>query len=211
MGMAISLNDARDLEWYLGEGMCVFWRSTFGPMLERQHNLAKDHRGNWIPKSKVDSWLTVAISPTQHEPSYTPSDEALSRFARVSRILREIEHTDPTSVRVLEAYYGDVGCRWGASDIGRIASVYPITKSGGMVVKAARAKYPTSADVKDDELIATDLYAQKQTPQDVRRARHTRMRDEADIHVLKANLAWKATAMMIERRRGKPGLAKVGP
>jgi hypothetical protein len=61
------------------------------------------------------------------EPSYTPDDGALMRFARVSRWIMGVR---PGTARVLEAYYGHVGCNWGGTKWGRLFAVVPFTSGG---------------------------------------------------------------------------------
>ena len=69
------------------------------------------------------------------EPSYTPDDALLMRFARVSRWLVGMH---PAKARILEAYYGLSGYRWGSTKWGRLFAVLPFTAGGhSMLAKAA--------------------------------------------------------------------------
>ena len=66
---------------------------------------------------------------------YTPDDRALARYARISRILGNVE---PKSLRiVLEAFYGDVGARWGRTRHGRLFAIYALTPAGHKLVRMA--------------------------------------------------------------------------
>lgn len=69
------------------------------------------------------------------EASYTPDDGQLMRFARVSRWIMGVH---PSKARILEAYYGHVGCNWGATKWGRLFAVVPFTAGGhSMLSKVA--------------------------------------------------------------------------
>lgn len=61
------------------------------------------------------------------EASYTFDDGDLMRFARVSRWIMGLR---PANARVLEAYYGHVGCNWGSTKWGRLFAVVPFTAGG---------------------------------------------------------------------------------
>lgn len=80
------------------------------------------------------------------EPSYTPDDNALMLFARVSRWLVAMH---PGKARVLEAYYGLSGYRWGSTKWGRLFAVLPFTAGGHSML----AKAPNPLELSDHELL----------------------------------------------------------
>src|SRR5262245_5349493 len=104
-----------DLVWYFSVGLCMFSRSTLGGMLERAEAMRFDAAGKPIPKQQRGAWTVVPIAHTRTEPSYTPDDAALIRFAAISRRLRHL-HRDYAIV--LQAYYGDIGERWSRTKAG---------------------------------------------------------------------------------------------
>jgi hypothetical protein len=61
------------------------------------------------------------------EPSYTPDDVALQRFAQVSRYLMRCQSD---SVDVLAAFFGLSGYRWANTKWGRLFSLVPYTNAG---------------------------------------------------------------------------------
>lgn len=189
----IPARDQADLSWFLGEGLTIFYRSPFGATLERQMNARFDSRGKRIPRVQ-DTWTTMPVKRDSYEPSYTPDDSALTRFARVSRKLRSLEASDPMSCRVLEAYYGDSGARWGRESVGRLFAVFPLTKRGGALIAQVRKRFETSVDIRDEEIIGTEADLQLRQPNDVRRMRLIKIRDEAEQLLLAAHKAWKAAA-----------------
>jgi hypothetical protein len=65
-------------------------------------------------------------------PSYAPNENDLTRYAQVSRWLMRIP---PGAVRVLEAYYGLDGYRWGSTKWGRVMAVVPLTLTGGALLQ----------------------------------------------------------------------------
>ncbi len=209
--MTISIRDQADLTWYFGDGMSEFFRSPSGAMLERQENLAFDSEGRRIPilpfvrihmtyVSRGEEIHYTApgydnnammVRKESFEPSYTPSLESLSRFAKVSRKLRCM---DEVSCRTMEAYYGDVGARWGRELVGRLFAIYPLTKTGRSMIAAVRAKFESSDEIRDDEVIATEADLQTRQPNDIRRKKLEKVRDEADDLLISAHQAWKVAA-----------------
>jgi hypothetical protein len=62
----------------------------------------------------------------------------MSRFARVSKVLRKLERIDKTAGEVLQAFYGDAGSRWGRTPYGRLFAIWPMTPAGDELVKLSR-------------------------------------------------------------------------
>lgn len=70
----------------------------------------------------------VGLKSEAHpEPSYTPDDVALQRFAQVSRYLRQCS---VETVDVLAAFFGLSGYRWANTKWGRLFAVVPLTDAG---------------------------------------------------------------------------------
>lgn len=80
------------------------------------------------------------------EPSYTPDDAALQRFAQVSRYLRQCK---PDTVDVLAAFFGLSGYRWANTKWGRLFAVVPYTAAG----EAMLAKVSNPLDLDDHKLL----------------------------------------------------------
>lgn len=183
----------KDLEWVLSIGMTKCYRSTAGSMLERAQVLAYDSEGRRIPIVK-DPWLVMPIKRDNNEPAYEMEFRDLFRIGRVTRALLAIERTDPTSASVLVSLYGDRGARWGRETYGREAAIYPLTKTGQALIANIRKRFPTSIEIRDDEVLVQDLVDQTRQPNDLRRRKHERMRLEADVLKTKAHSALSKVA-----------------
>ena len=181
----ISPRDEADLDWFFGEGVTRFFRSTFGDMIARLDQFAHDSDGNRIPLPD-DSWTVMTIKHTKQEPSYTPNDRDLMRFSRVSRAIKRVADADPTAATVLAIMYGDHAARWG-----RDASLYAFTKTGSGIAKRRREKSTFDlSDVRGDELLASDIAEQTASPNQIRARYHKKMREEADELKVAAWRAW---------------------
>lgn len=97
------------------------------------------------------------------EPSYTPDDAELMRFARVSRWLVGMH---PGKARILEAYYGLSGYRWGSTKWGRLFAVLPFTAGGHSML--AKAKNPL--ELSDHELLGNMCAQSEQNPDTTKRS-----------------------------------------
>jgi len=163
------------IEYALGSGSTRMFRSTWGEMLERAHNLAHSHTGRRHPRPRGGE---MPVKHERGEPSYEMrlSD---SRIAWAVVLLAEVARGAPRLRATLELYHGDAGARW-ARLTDREQSLFPLTTKGQDIVRAARSKFHTSADLRDDELIAQDVALQATAPNDLRRMRHKLMRREAD-------------------------------
>lgn len=177
--------DLLDLEWMLGVGITRFMRSTLGDMLARAELFGHDEHGRRITRNR-DPWATMLVKRQSSEPSYTPDDRDLERFARASRRLLRVAEADHVAFVVLSHAYGNPGARWG-----KAASLFPLTDSGQKIVEAHRRKFPM-LDMRPDEIVANDISVQLTQPNDIRRKRHERMRLEADALLVRAHAAWRS-------------------
>ncbi len=80
------------------------------------------------------------------EPSYTPDDVALQRFAQVSRYLRQCQ---ADTVDVLAAFFGLSGYRWANTKWGRLFALVPYTAAG----EAMLSKVSNPLSLGDHELL----------------------------------------------------------
>jgi hypothetical protein len=148
----ISRNDAADLLWYFSEGISTFERSPFGGMLERASVLSCDSDGEPIPTQDPSEWHVAPVKHQPAEPSYTPELETMVRVARISRRLSTIERADRLISTTLATYYGDLGARWAATPLGRLAAIYGLTDSGDSYLREV-LKHDTT-HVRPDDRIA---------------------------------------------------------
>jgi hypothetical protein len=148
--MSISPADESALDWYYGQALALFGQSVTGTMLDRADMfwvrrpitpaMFRAHQTR-RPNEPPPDLLTVRSgSPHRATAVYVPDEAALRRYARVSNRLDRL--SDPRARVVLEAYYGDAGARWGASDLGRILAVMPLTKAGSEVVERHTSDQP---------------------------------------------------------------------
>jgi hypothetical protein len=195
----------RDLEWFLGLGITKCCRSTEGSVLERLLNSAFDSENNRIP-AMGDTWLLMMPKKVKNEPFYEMEFRDLYRIGRVSRILNRVAEAAPISARVLGAFYGDAGARWGRETHGRDASIWHLTATGQRLIETIRRRFPTSLDIRDDEVVVQDLLDQARSPNDLRERHHRKMRGEADILKVEAHRALaEADRACNEARRGLSG------
>lgn len=181
------------LDWYFGEGASLFERSTFGAMLERSSMYKVKRtvdpelmraRLEREPHEAPPGALTARPKSGQAPSSgYTPEESLLSRYARVSRLVRAVLEQDELSAAVLGAYYGDIGARWGRSPYGRIFAVYPLTAAGRELLRRERArqsagKAPSSTLTPAEEL-GVVMSVQAIQPQPARRVLADRARIES--------------------------------
>lgn len=155
-------------------------RSTMGGMLERAMNAAFDSNGHRLPVVD-DSWLVMMPKKNKTEPFYEMEFRDLFRIGRISRILNRIALDSPLSARVLGALYGDAGARWGKTPHGREASIYHLTETGGRIIESIRKRYPTSLEIRDDEVIVQDFLDQTRSPNDFRARKHRCVLREVDV------------------------------
>jgi hypothetical protein len=146
-GLRLSPYEEASLEWYFGPGAAQFERSTMGAMLERAYAMSVDHkpdndtiraRFERLPHEPPAGEITARpTAELRQSAGYTPNEQAMARFAHVSRRLRLVRAESAGAERVLAAYYGDVGCRWGRTARGRIFAVLPLTQAGQNMLRKA--------------------------------------------------------------------------
>jgi hypothetical protein len=219
--IALSLRDQAGLQWFFGIAQTLFWRSTVGDMLERAERLSFTSDGERITAAHIERWLSwyrqhrydsdgnamaIRIDPEVHthatrgikrESSYEVEDSDLIRFADMSRHLLAVERRHGLSVRVLAAYYGESGAFWGTQRAGRIVSVYALTDAGRKLVSDLEARdreQKRDLDLRPDERIGTEILAQERQPNDVRRARLSRIDDQAMTILSRAHEVWQEAA-----------------
>ncbi len=190
----------RDVEWVLSVGMGKCFKSNAGALiakLERQkrdkpkkkqpmeHQIRMRAEGVSCKMLPTDTWLMVVPKPPAQEAGYEMEFRDLFRIGRVTRWLIAMERMDSQLCSALMALYGDRGARWGQTSHGRDAAIYPLTKTGQQLIDGIRRRFPLSREIRDDELLVQDVIDQARQPDDIRKRKHTKMRNEADI--LKVN------------------------
>jgi len=147
--MRIDPHDEAALDWFYGEGQSMFERSASGAMLER----AWAFKVNWLPDPELfaarlarQPWepdpgdITAQPTAEVRAPGGTmPNEGAISRYARVSRLVRDVAALDLASAGVLALFYGDQGQRWGRTVHGRLFALYPQTGAGRELLQTAHA------------------------------------------------------------------------
>lgn len=134
-----SIKDEADLLWYHGLGQTCFERSTFGGMLDRAATFDTGN-AHW-PKCPVfndngdvighESAITARpTAETKEITGHAPDDEALIRYARVSKQMMRVERRDALASKVLEFLFGDLGARWATTEHGRNGALYHLTVKG---------------------------------------------------------------------------------
>jgi hypothetical protein len=90
------------------------------------------------------------------EPSYTPDDGALRRYAVTSRRLSLTERRSSRAPVLLEAMHGLQGLRWARTDFGRLYAVVPFTEAGGAILR----RDPNPAELTPHSLFENIVAAQ---------------------------------------------------
>lgn len=86
----------------------------------------------------------------------TPNDKTLTRYASISRRINRLQETDPESVQVLAAFYGNAGTRWAQTEgYSRVFPVLVLTQAGRTILKrswtsATLQMYDSIPDVPQD-------------------------------------------------------------
>lgn len=161
-----------ELRWFFGEGQtAVDGGSTFGSMLARAELFSRHaaqtyahahgytiHPSPEAVRGKSGAVIgyrdgeTVAITAEVRAPGgYTPDDEDLEKYARVSRRLLAMRRQHGPALAVaLECYYGPLGERWRAGpeamlaarssdpskSPGAVAALYHLTPAGQRLLDA---------------------------------------------------------------------------
>lgn len=86
---------------------------------------------------KGDPIMTMVLKKQTRfiEPSRTPEDWALTRYAVVSRHFDRLAKISKSSLTVIATYHGDKGARWADTSWGRIFVLLPLTNSGKQLLK----------------------------------------------------------------------------
>lgn len=98
-----------------------------------------------------DRWPASVKAEAGGEPSYTPDDVALRRFAQVSRYLRQCSSE---TVEVLAAFFGVSGYLWANTKWGRLFAVVPLTRAG----ERTMAKLENPQDISDHLLLSNHVH-----------------------------------------------------
>lgn len=173
--------DEADLLWYHGLGQTAFERSTFGSMLERAEQFGMSFA--WPQEPVLNSAgdcigyrSAISARPTAetHEVSgYVPDSEVLTRAARVSKIMMQVERrgvlsTTVNAAEVIAVYFGDLGARWAGSPTGhgRFGSLFHLTVKGRAMIDEANreANSVQLTPVERIEIIAVVNKAQPKQP-----------------------------------------------
>jgi hypothetical protein len=188
----ISLPDESLITWYLGAGVSTFFHSTFGRTLDRAQIFRRSSNNKLIPiPSGTDKWRYIHVPHEDSHPSYELDPALLDKFGRVSRRMLAVEREDAFAVRLIEVFYGDVGCRWAHQpNPGRLISLYPYTQSGATYL---RSQTPVEG-LRADERLANLELAQRTTPTEWRASLLRRIRKQADILRVRYWRAWNATS-----------------
>lgn len=84
------------------------------------------------------------------EPSYTPDDVALRRFAQISRYLRQCSGS---TLETLATFFGLSGFRWADTKWGRLFALAPFTDEGELLLDEARSEQ----EISDHELLENEV------------------------------------------------------
>lgn len=138
--------------------------------------LGTNRQGDTCQQCDGDLYISEDVnafaSPSKDDATgYTPDDYQLAIYARVSRRLARL----PASIHadVLQAYYGDLGARWGRTRHGRLFAVYHLTPKGSRWASDSRReseKTRNSADLTPSEIIGVQAELEKTQPKRERRA-----------------------------------------
>lgn len=128
------------------------------------------------------------------EEGWCPDDEALVRYALVSR---RLDRVGESTFEVLRLFYGDRGTRWAGTIQGRIMVLYHLTPAGGkLAARGITAKMREALGelgLRLDEAIWNECEAQRQKPSDKRKSQI----DSAHLQALRllgaASVEWNAT------------------
>jgi hypothetical protein len=131
---------------------------------------------------------------SDHEPGQAPDDEALQRYARVSRRLSRM----PEDMRgVLRLFFGDVGMWCASKREGRIMALYSLTPAGRKLVArglpAEAASILNGMGVRPDQAISEHADQQRSDRKEWRATLLLRARESALVLLAKASREWEAT------------------
>lgn len=214
--MRLSPYDEASLSWYFGEGQACFERSTMGAQLDRLALFGMQHapspelvaaRAEWREQPWLEPPGALTARPraeSRQSSGYTPDETALSRFARVSRRLREVGAVDALSAAVLAAYYGDQGARWGRLPQGRVFAVAPLTEAGFELLRRASSQGTARLGACADDQIAAEVQVQAVQPAKGRALLVEKARRQGLALYDRACAVWYET----DARRGGSGMGR---
>jgi hypothetical protein len=176
--------------------------------------------GDWCPRCKGTGFKSfelyekgeVTAYPTAEvveARGYEPNHAVLQKYGRISRRLDAVRaKLGSAGVEVLEAFYGDVGMRWGRTKHGRLFSLYPRTKAGKKLLEKTRAKERDNdpLTLSACERLGVQAELQGMQPKGWRRELMDAAAKQAEELHLEATLAFCSTA---EKKKNKdPGRVK---
>jgi hypothetical protein len=126
-----------ELSFYFGEGdRLLGGHSSMGPMLDYAalYYVPRELRA---ALENVTVWHHPARPPTDQ---YVPNDDALRRFGRVGRRLRDAATRWPDAPAILAAYFGAEGDRFGRLPCGRTGALLRFTSAGLKMIERQRTK-----------------------------------------------------------------------
>jgi hypothetical protein len=125
---------------------------------------------------------------------WCPDDEALVRYALVSR---RLDRLSESAFEALKLFYGDRGSRWAGKVQGRLLALYPLTPAGAKL--AARGITREMRDtlgelgLRLDEAIWNECEAQRATPTANRKQQLEKAHAQAGELLYAASLEWRDT------------------
>lgn len=165
-----------ELSWYFGPGMAFSSYSQFGNMLDiarvfsarnqtcnecngfgfdENSDTCVSCNGCGVTRSKRNiKKREINVFPKSKksvEPSYSMETNEDS-FMKSASISRKLYYVSDKSLRILNAYYGDIGIKWSKTNK-RIYSILPLTTSGIQMIRLALENKMPEAEVSNDKAI----------------------------------------------------------
>lgn len=139
--------------------------------------------------------VTVNKAPEGgNEEGWCPDDEALVRYALVSR---RLDRMTDSGIEVLQLFYGDRGARWAGTKEGRLLALYHLTPAGAKLAARGitREMRETLGELglRLDEAVWNECEAQRQRPTATRASQLERSREQAERLLGAASEQWCAT------------------
>lgn len=167
------------------------WKASKSALRNRRDPTDKRKVAHGVTLERLDA--RPKSGSGHEEPSYTPEDAHLRRYARISKRLMLVQRVDGESAAVLSVYYGDRGSRWRPTR-GRIFALYPMTDEGTELVRRSRLRAGKDAPhLAPDETIESEVVLQRTAPKEGRRAVLNRIDDAARAMYDRARDAWWGT------------------
>jgi hypothetical protein len=231
--VGITIADESNLTFYfLAASVCL--RSTQGDMLDRALRMTRDSDGlklveglqwNWLPNGE-DSPMQEDPSHQVVETSYWFDPDKAERVGNIGRRIRKLQQDSPLHALVLEAYYGDRGCRWShnattrTSDAGKvvwqgsgpgtIGAVYEYTATGRKVLKVEAARMLSEQpdiQLNRDEMLESIIARHSSNPTRKTAARLAAIREEAESLLVESWSAWLRTEPSTKAKKRRAEMA----